>query len=641
MSANINVLLHWLNTFDIPSKVSSTSDLEDGTILLHVLHFLASEYFIFPRDNQKLSKEEKKERFDNIKIGLNKFCTHGVRNPNNLGEMICSSSTLVNGASNGEWTTLLELVLLASIKSKQKNECIQRMMNELDSDDQEQLMGIISTALIKFGLADQEGGPEDMDEDEEEEPAPPRGSAPSSPVQTRARRVTVGDGRDAIPMEREPFGWPNEEDPEEAEKKKRDEFEKEEGLLRRIEKLEQKNAALTSELETAQERNKYYSEQSRRNSAVDEANRANSAEIMAIKRSHAKTITSKDAKIKQLNDQISFRAQATDTLEKHLSEAQDRVSELETELRASETNNKKRLRTLEDELSVANNYRRKAAVFESKETKLLKKLEKLEGQVTQLTQFKDMYHDTLAKNAELEEQLSVLPGQKERIQKLEADLLAYQVGGGRRGGGDDGKFSILTNKVKELEVENANYRRKWEESKKDAEALQEIIDRQAMEEDNEGNLGSLGQLEELGESQASARKIAQLQAQVALAVPKATHEAVADQLSHQKLLNEKLSAELEKRQGQVEASANRVDRGKVEALEEKNEQLKGELTTLKDNYHALQRQAKQLSQDKQSQETDSRGRLKELQAALEDQKNIHSREQRCMLSAVYEMAQNF
>merc|ERR1719229_1206918 len=161
-----------------------------------------------------------------------------------------------------------------------------------------------------------------------------------------------------------------------------------------------------------------------------------------MKRAHAKAISAKDATIKQLNDQIKFRSQATDTLEKHLNEAQDRVTELETELRASETNSTKRLRALEDELSIANNYRRKAAVFENKESKLLKKIEKLEGQNTQLVQFKDMYHDTIEKNAELEEQLSVLPGQKERIAKLEADLLKYQVSGSRRNlnVGDSEKF---------------------------------------------------------------------------------------------------------------------------------------------------------------------------------------------------------
>jgi len=284
---SLEVLIKWLNTFKIPKQVLTIHDLRDGSMLLTVLNFLAPDYFLHPVTGAALTFREKIARFNDIKTGINKFCTHGLANPKDLTENL-NSEELVRGGTVDSWITLLELVLLTSIKSSRKNECIQRMMKELCQEDQELVMQIITRALEKFDLANT-----DISSTTSSDGSPTRSTGLYNHATSVERRWSCGDIKETMPVK-----W----------------------YIERIDELEDQVAGLQTKWRVTSEKCHVLSESRRGESLERNKNENLLLDIHALRRKHSEEISDKDLQIKKLEARVLFSQEEAKDLEQHAQE---------------------------------------------------------------------------------------------------------------------------------------------------------------------------------------------------------------------------------------------------------------------------------------------------------------------------------
>jgi len=144
----LEVLLRWVNTFNLPKKVFSTDDVRDGVLLLKMLKYLAPNYFIYPIMGDSILAQDVVKRFEHIMTGLNHFCTIEFGYRQDFAADFPNVS-LFEGGRAEDWVTLLKLVLLSSSRSVRKKECIQRM-RVMEKEDLQELVQMMREAMAKY-----------------------------------------------------------------------------------------------------------------------------------------------------------------------------------------------------------------------------------------------------------------------------------------------------------------------------------------------------------------------------------------------------------------------------------------------------------------------------------------------------------
>lgn len=571
---DLGVLLSWINTFDLPRRITSTSDLTDGTILLTVLNFLASEYFLDPKH---LTTQNKVDIFNDIKIGLNKFCTHGLSFCLDLTEGLMSKK-LVGGGTSKDWVTLLELVLLTSIKSTQKNLCIQRMMHKLNRLQQERLMNIISQSLVKFGLENQHG-------------------TPFGKCNKRARLN------------------PEREDSCSSDKRMTSNEKK---YLQQFEMLEKQMVALNSELESAA--SKYILLEKRRVQMKDQVD-ALQEEFIAQKKKHSLELSEKEQTIKKLSAIEREQEAQLDSKEQDIKIWEGKITSLQKEACDLEEYALKLKKINEDLmvlktqkhtaatklLKMEQDLRQKVKILEASESQNKLKLVSLKREIDSLKKYKDMYEKELTRSAQLEQEVSEVPSLKQQLEKYKQNLIKSTF--------DDSKTKTLQVKVAENQVEKQSIEQKLNEAKNDVQKLEGIV--QDVQKAEVGNK----------------RKIATLEAELIQTVSQSEHKKILNELDRRKKLVEQLS---EKLTTQLGLEMKHVK--KIEEFEKKNKRM-SEL--IEEFQKTSQKNSVQQKLDNKKKnaiindlEKKQQSEIKKLKEQLMMEKLVHSREQRLMVSAV-------
>jgi len=589
---SLNVLLNWMNTFDTPWRVITTQDLTDGTILLSVLNFLASDYFLNPKLDTDLTTNEKVERFDDIKIGINKFCTHGI--PIHL-ELTAGleSRTFVRGGTEKDWVTLLELVLLTSIKSTRKKLCIQRMMTQLSRSEQEWLMEIISQSLVKFGLDKQPENP------------------PSDSRKRKRSRVNPGEDNS--------FNISSRSVGSDTSKKTK------------IDELQKKLDSLKTEMSATE--SKYHLLE--RKSSQDKTKIQDlESELSTQKRNYASDISEKDKAFKKLADQkneleeqLIEKNHAVKTLERKVKFVKEEARDWENRAQSLKKTNEdlvkrqelgaiSKLSKMEKNLEVANTYREK---LEKQENEFKKELESYQKQVEQLNNYKEMYEKQLTRVAELEQELSDTSSLKQQLEcKRNKDRT------------QDAKLADLEQKLIESEAVKHSLKQKLDEAHTDMQELEDIVKNVQKAE------AAMQTMRDTTEVQKHVRKIAALENELARTVPQSQHSKTVFALEAENRRVKELSKKLN---DQANLRMERMkDRGRIEELEKKNAQMNQLVAS-------FQRQSQTTKAQLNIKESERVASIKELQhkqrneisslkQQLNEEKLMHNREQRLMISAV-------
>jgi len=592
-SKSLNVLLNWLNTFDLPYRVINTQDLTDGNILLSVLNFLAPDYFLKPTLDTVLTIHEKMERFDDIKIGLNKFCTHGL--PNYLELTVgLESRALVGGGKEKDWVHLLELVLLTSIKSSRKNHCIQMMMHQLSRSEQEWLMKIISQSLIKFGLDKQ---------------------TESFTECKKRKRATLSRVDDSI------LNISSRSTDRDTSRTKYSE---------KVDELQKLVDALNSELSAAASK---YELLEKRSSQDKRKLRNMETELSTQKKNLTDELSKKEQAFKTINDQkreleeqLDDKDLALKTLERKFAFVQEEARDWENhahklkksneELKVMKT--KQLSKKMEEDLEAANKHRQKVENLEKQEIEYKKKLKSFQKQVEQLNGYKDLYEKQITRVEELEKELTEMPLLKQQLKdcRQNSDKMYTK------------KVSELQFKLTQSEAVQDSLKQKLEKAHKDMQELEDIVKKVQTVEATA--------MMDSREIEKHANKIRTLEAELARTVPESQHKETVFALEAAKKRVTELSKKLNE-QGDLQMKRMQ-DRGRIEELEKKNAQMNellasfqrtNQSTTARLNINESEKVAaiKELQQKHENE-------VKSLKQQFMEDKLMHSREQRLMISAV-------
>jgi len=597
---SLNVLLNWMNTFDIPWRVITTQDLTDGTILLSVLNFLASDYFLNPKLGTDLTTNEKVERFDDIKIGINKFCTHGI--PIHL-ELTAGleSRMFVRGGTEKDWVTLLELVLLTSIKSTRKKLCIQRMMTQLSRSEQEWLMEIISQSLVKFGLDKQPENP------------------PSDSRNRKRSRVSA--------VEDDSFNISSRSVGRDTSKKTK--------YQETIDELKKQVDSLKAEMSANLSK---YQLLERKSSQEKIKIQDMESELSTQKRKHASELSEKDEALKKLMDlkngleeQVIEKDHAVKTLERKVKFVQEESRDWENRANGLKKTNEdlvkrqelgaiSKLSNMEKNLEAANTYRLKVEKLEKQESEFKKELESYQNQVEQLNNYKEKYEKQLTRVAELEQELSETSSLKQQLVECKRNKNIIH----------DTKVADLEQKLVESEAVKHSLKQKLDEAHTDMQELEDIVKSVQNAE------AAMQTMRDNTEVQEHVRKIAALETELARTVPQTQHSKTVFALEAESRRVEELSKKLN---DQANLRMERMkDRGRIEELEKKNAQM-NQLV------ESFQRQSQTTKAQLNIKDSERAASIKELQQKqgnqisslkqqLNEEKLMHNREQRLMISAV-------
>jgi len=618
---SLSVLLSWMNTFDLPQRVTSTYDLTDGTILLTVLNFLASEYFLDPKTDAYLTTQDKLERFDDIKIGINKFCTHGLSNRLNLTEGLISRE-LVGGGSSKDWVTLLELVLLTSIKSTRKNLCIQRMMHQLNQSEQERLMKLISDSLVKFGLTN-----------------PSESSVDVQKPNNRTHLSEAGEYRSISDS-----GYNSEKITTRRESKS---GRKHEELQSQLAELNSELVAATSKCELLETRR---ADWQREVKALEE-------EASTLKEKHLSELSEKEqviqkmtsqikelesllkkkaADIKKLEGKIAFSQEEARDWEKHAQELKKTNEELMI-LKTQENSAASKLAKMEEDLLVASSYRRKVKILEAKESQNKLKLDSYKSQVDNLKNYKEMYEKQLTRSAELEQELSELPALRRQLEDCKQTMVKYQVEEISMKEGES-KLHEIEKKLETSEAEKDLMKQKLDEAHKDLQELEDIV--KGVQQAEAVAMASMQSMPEPMELTRYKRKIASLEAELKETVSQSKHKEILSMLDTEKRLVKQLSEKLTLRgqDFQIRAAEEMKYRIRIEELEKRNSKMNEELSSFQKEKRSTSAQLTHSQKENaaaiKALEEEHQNEIKKVKEQLIEERVIHSREQRLMVSAV-------
>jgi len=407
----------------------------------------------------------------------------------------------------------------------------------------------------------------------------------------------------------------------------------------RIEELEHEMAALKSNLKVITEKYQILNDSKRGESLERREKEDLWVDIAALKRKHSSELAEKDVQIKKLEAKVQFIWEEAQVLEKHAQKLRKNNESLLAKIRTVEHNATSKLHTIEGDLQVANSYRRQVKVLEAKESQIMGNVEALQSEVQTLANYKAMYEEQLNRVAELEQEIQIIPSLKQQVEDYKKSMISLRVQGlGANSRCNDHSMTQLQEELVAIQSEKSSIERKLDDAQQDIQQLEDILKK----------VQQTSKVENLKESMLIAkcerykRRITNLEAEICRTVSKMKYNETLDSLDTQRRLVEQLSNKLSAQSEILKRERRREeeqDRQVIVELEKKNEHLKDLLANIERNKVHTSAKLKAIEKEKalviRTKEQDYELHIKELQERFLKENEVHIREQRLMMSAIY------
>jgi len=306
-------------------------------------------------------------------------------------------------------------------------------------------------------------------------------------------------------------------------------------------------------------------------------------------------------------------------------------------LKTQENSAASKLAKMEEDLLVASSYRRKVKILEAKESQNKLKLDSYKSQVDNLKNYKEMYEKQLTRSAELEQELSELPALRRQLEDCKQTMVKYQVEEISMKEGES-KLHEIEKKLETSEAEKDLMKQKLDEAHKDLQELEDIV--KGVQQAEAVAMASMQSMPEPMELTRYKRKIASLEAELKETVSQSKHKEILSMLDTEKRLVKQLSEKLTLRgqDFQIRAAEEMKYRIRIEELEKRNSKMNEELSSFQKEKRSTSAQLTHSQKENaaaiKALEEEHQNEIKKVKEQLIEERVIHSREQRLMVSAV-------